>query len=280
MKYPVTGPEHLDALRSLLMSPTEDDIAAFREEAAARGKFADDHGLLFTGGWKSARTVPGEDRALIGTNGGTGTVVDALMWLCGGTEPLLWAYDEPEFLAELIGIVEDWNRRRLEIHLDAGPALFVRRAWYEGTDFWSPRFFRQFILPGLKREVQLVHQTGARYGYIITTGMLPIAEALVESGVDAIIGIDPGEGKGTTLAAVRDALGGKAALWGGVSGPLAVEEGTEDDVRGAVEEAMGTLAPTGRFILCPVDNVRADTDHAWRNVQVFIDTWKSMTEER
>jgi hypothetical protein len=56
-----------------------------------------------------------------------------------------------------------------------------------------------------------------------------------------------------------------------------VEEGTEADVRAAVEEAIAELGGTGRFILSPVDNVRADTEQAWRNVQVFIETWKALT---
>jgi hypothetical protein len=124
--------------------------------------------------------------------------------------------------------------------------------------------------------VELVHQAGARYGYTITTGMLHIAEPLLESGVDVIIGIDPGQGKDTTLADVRTTLGGRAGLWGGVSGPLTVEAGSEADVRQAVEDAFAELAPTGRFILAPVDNVREDAERAWRNVQVFIDTWKSL----
>jgi len=66
------------------------------------------------------------------------------------------------------------------------------------------------------------------------------------------------------------------ALWGGVSGPMAIEEGSDALVRQAVEEAMECLAPTGRFILSPVDNVRTDTEQARRNLRVFIDTWKAL----
>ena len=107
--------------------------------------------------------------------------------------------------------------------------------------------------------------------------MMPVADMILEAGVDVIVGIDPGQGKGTTLQDVRDSLGGKIGLWGGVSGPLAVEEGTEEEVRAAVEEAVSVLGDTGRFILSPVDNVRADTERARRNVRVFVDTWRSLT---
>ncbi len=276
VEFPVTEPKHLGALRYLLVPPRADDLLAFTRQASERKTFADKHGLLFTGGWKSQRFIPTEDKLLIGDNGVTGTVIDTLMWLCGGTEPLMWAYDQPDFLRELIGMVEEWNRKRLAIHLETGVDLVMRRAWYEGTEFWSPKLFREFILPGLQKDAALAHQAGARLGYVITSGVTAIADLIVESGADVMVGVDPGEGKGTTLTQVRDLFGGKVGLWGGVSGPLVVEEGTEDDVRKAVEEAIEVLAPTVRFILCPVDNVRADTEKAWRNVRVFIDTWKSL----
>jgi len=75
-------------------------------------------------------------------------------------------------------------------------------------------------------------------------------------------------------------MGGRIGLWGGVSGPLVIEQGTESMVRQAVEDAVATLGPTGRFILSPVDNVREDTPQAWHNVRVFIDTWKMLTDSR
>lgn len=274
--HPVSEPEHLAALRYLLTAPTDDDIAAFLDEAARRRRFAADRGLLFCGGWRGERDVPGEDNGLVGDNFSTVSVVDTLMWLCGGTEPLIWAYEEPDFLEELIGIVDAWNRRRLEVHLSAGVELVFRRAWYEGTDFWSPHLYRRFILPTVRRDAQLAHQAGARYGYIITSGMAAIADQIVEAGVDVIVGVDPGQGKGTTLSGVRETLGGRVGLWGGISGPLVVEAGGEQGVCHAVEQAMAELAPTGRFILSPVDNIRARDARTWANVHALISTWRAL----
>ncbi len=277
VKHLVTEPGDLEALRHLLMAPEGKDVEEFREEAAARKRFAAEHGLLLAGGWRGERRLQSEDRGLIGENFSTVSVVDTLMWLCGGTAPLLWAYDEPDFLGALIELLAEWNHRRLAVHLEAGPDIVFRRAWYEGTEFWSPQLYRRFILPSLEREVALAHEAGARYGYIISSGIAGVAECLLEAGVDAVVGIDPAQGKGTTLGEVRESLGVKAALWGGVSGALTVERGTDAEVRSAVEEAISALGPTGRFILSPVDNVRAADDHTWRNVEVFIETWRSVT---
>ena len=122
---------------------------------------------------------------MVGLNAGI-QGIDTLMWLCGGVEPLIWGFEQPGFLEALIDIVGAWNRTRLAIHLETGCDLVVRRAWYEGADFWSPSFYRQFILPGLKEEVEMAHEAGARFGYILTSGIVPLASEIVESGVDVI----------------------------------------------------------------------------------------------
>jgi len=277
VKHPVAEARDLEPLRYLLIPPADSDIRGFLCEGEKRKRFAEGNGFLLAGGWRGERQAPDEDVGLVGREFGTVSVVDTLMWLCGPTAPVLWAYDAPGFLGELIRLLEEWNRQRLATHLAVGVDLVFRRAWYESTDFWSPSLYREFILPTVKRDVALAHQAGARYAYIITSGMAPLADLILESGVDVIVGIDPGQGKGTSLPEVRGALGGKVGLWGGVSGPLVVEEGTEAQVRAAVEEAMSVLGPTGRFILSPVDNIRADTERGWRNVGLFIDAWRALS---
>lgn len=272
---PLSTPQDLEALRHVLAPPADDDVRAFLAEGAARQAFADSHGLLLCGGYRGERKAAGEDRGLVGENFCTVSVIDTLMWLCGGTEPLIWGYEQPEFLEAVITFLEEWNRARLAIHLEAGAEVVFRRAWYEGTDFWSPSFYRRFILPCVRRDVELAHQAGARYAYIITSGMAAVAELILEAGVDVIVGIDPGQGKGTSLREVAEQLGGRVGLWGGVNGPLVVEQGTEQQVREAVEEALAVLGTRGRFILSPVDNLRADTEQCWHNLRVFIDTWRA-----
>jgi len=45
-------------------------------------------------------------------------------------------------------------------------------------------------------------------------------------------------------------------------------------VRSEVRRALETLAPGGRFILSPVDNVREDSPLIRRNVAALIDEWQ------
>ncbi len=252
LKPLITGPRDLPALMYMLMPPTTEDVARFKAEAERAHAFAEKHGVLLAGGW--------------------GVGMDMADWLCGMQDLMLLSMEEPGFVTELLDIIHVWNKQRMEVVLSAPVDVYIRRAWYEGCDFVTPDFFRQAILPGLKAEADLAHERGAKFGYICSSGTAPLLDYYLEAGIDVLIGIDPVEGTHTDLALLKGKLGPRVCLWGGVSGAITVETGTEAEVRAAVRHAVSTLGPKG-FILSPVDNITVDSPKTWRNVEVFIEEW-------
>jgi hypothetical protein len=216
-------------------------------------KFAQERGILLAGGW--------------------GVGADSLGWLCGLDNAVLSAVDAPEFLDAVLDVISDWNRRRMELMLETGLDVLLRRAWYEGTAYWSPALFRRFMLPRVRGEADMAHAAGAAYGYIMTVGGLQFADLLLEAGVDVLVGVDPVQDHGMDPAALKAAVGGEMGLWGGVNGFVTVERGAPAEVGQAVGEAIETLGPVG-FILSPVDNVRDRSDRVWQNVMALIEAWK------
>jgi uroporphyrinogen-III decarboxylase len=140
----------------------------------------------------------------------------------------------------------------------------------------TPRFFQKAILPRLKREAALAHERGAKFANIISSGTVPSLDYYLEADVDVLIGVDPIQGTHTDMKVIKDKVGHRICLWGGVSGSITVELGSEEEVRAAVRLAMQQLGPTG-FILSPVDNVREITPVTWRNVDIFIDEWRKQS---
>lgn len=274
-KFLIERPEDLAGLRHLLTPPGDEDIRAFQGSVARYREYARGRGLLLSGGW---RDYPSQDVVVFGRQSGGTAGIDALMWLCGAVAPLEWAYEKPDFLAELIDLIARWTRRRLEIVLDVGVDLIVKRAWYEGTELWSPQLYRRFIAPVLREDIALVHEAGARFGYINTSGTWPIFGDLLELGVDALIGIDPVQGLGTDLAAFAERAGGRMCLWGGVNAPFTIEQSdtTPGAIWKAVEEAITVCGPQGGFILSPVDNLLDPSPQARRNVIEFIRAWQHL----
>ena len=260
--------EDLERLPYLFGPITDEDIRVLREEAAEADKLAKRHGLLQVGGWKgSVRPGVQVDPGVMGC--------DAMAWLSGFEKVMILSLTKPELIKEYVRIIHEWNLKQIEVYLDVTQAdLIIRRGWYETTEFWTPAVYREIIAPTLRREAELVHQAGRKYGYIITSAFVPLLEDILSSGIDVLIGLDPKEGKGTDLNLVKSKFRDAGrALWGGVSGPLSVEIATGEETEEAVCQALDILGRGGGFILSPVDNVREHTETAWQNTHRIIDTW-------
>jgi uroporphyrinogen-III decarboxylase len=250
-KFIIDRPEDLPALESLLAAPTNPEISAFQQESTPVLEFARQHDLLVAGGW--------------------GVGADMIGWIYGLQRMIFSAHDDERFISDLLNIIAKWNRARMEVVLEAGIDLYIKRAWYENCDFWSPRVYRKFILPILKEDVELAHACNTKFGYIITSNCMHLLDQIVEARVDVIIGADPSQ---WDLTVAKEKLAGKVCLWGGVNGHLTVELGTPDQVRTEVRRAIETLAAGGGFILSPVDNVREFTPEIKENVKALIDEWQ------
>jgi uroporphyrinogen-III decarboxylase len=252
LKPLVTGLDELDALRYMLTPPSQQDIEAYHQEAIQARAFADYHNVLLVGGW--------------------GVGMDMVNWLVGMQQLMLLTMDNPQFVADLVELIYQWNRQRMEVVLSAPVDLYIRRAWYEGCDFVLPKFYRDVIMPRIRAEVDLAHERNAKFGYICSSGTKPMLDTYRDIGFDVLIGVDPIQGTHTDMPLMMQKLGGQITLWGGVSGAVTVERGTENEIRAAVRHGIKTLGPDG-FILSPVDNITVDEPQTWRNVDIFIDEW-------
>ena len=67
--------------------------------------------------------------------------------------------------------------------------LINRRGWYETTEFWTPKTYKEIIAPTIRKEAELVHQAGRKYGYIITSAFLPLLDDIVDTDIDVLIGL-------------------------------------------------------------------------------------------
>jgi uroporphyrinogen-III decarboxylase len=249
----VTSLKDLEALQYLLMPPQVEDIQAFDAEAVVARSFAEKNGVLLAGGW--------------------GVGMDMANWLCGMENLMISMMERPEFVSQLLEMIHQWNMLRMEIALQAGIDLYIRRAWYEGCDFITPRFYQREVLPRLKAEAALTHEHGAKFGYICTSGAKPMLDFYKEAGVDVLIGIDPIQGTYTDMPLMKEKIGDHVCLWGGVSAAVTVERGSEAEIRSAVRQALETLGPTG-MILSPVDNLTVNEQSTWNNIDILINEWQ------
>jgi uroporphyrinogen-III decarboxylase len=251
----ITCPEDLESLSFLLMPPQKEEIIHFISEADSAYSFTSQHGIILSGGW--------------------GVAMDMANWLCGMENLMVLTVEQPDFVTDLIEMIHQWNLKRMEAVLATPMDIYFRRAWYEGRDFVTPKFFKNVILPRLAKEVDLAHEHGVKFGYICTSGTKPMLDYYLQAKIDVLVGIDPIQDPHADLSDLRSKFGGKISLWGGVSAAVTVEMGSETEVRQAVGHAVQQLGPDG-FILSPVDNITVDDPHTWQNLECFIDEWKKL----
>jgi uroporphyrinogen-III decarboxylase len=252
-KFLVNGPEDFAAFDYMLTAPTPLDIAQYQQDVRTARAFTDENRILLTGGW--------------------GVGMDMASWLCGMPDLTVLMMEKPDFVDALLEKIHVWNKQRMDVVLSGNVDLYIRRGWYEGCDFVTPRFYKKSILPRLKVEVDLTHERGALFGYICSSGTKPMLDLYCEAGIDLLIGVDPVQGTYTDMQLMKSKLGERVSLWGGVSAAVTVERGTEAQVRAAVKDACKTLGPRG-FILSPVDNITVDEPLTFENIAIFINEWK------
>jgi len=243
--------EDIQRLPYLLAAPTQQQIGDFRLQSRQLHQQAQRLQVVLDGGWSA--------------------LGDSAVWLCGMENVLFWQMDQPDVLETLLDVLLEWELQRVELLLEEDIEVLVHMAWYEGTDFWTPKNFRRLLRPRLQQLIDKAHAHHIPFRYIITKGWKPLRNDFLEMGVDCITGVDPVQDR-VQLAEIKGQVGGQISLMGGMNAAVTLTMGSEAEIRQAVDQALEVLAPGGGFILFPVDNVFCELP--WEKVEIVIDQWK------
>ena len=197
--------------------------------------------------------------------------MDWLIWLYPPVEIILRARADPAMVHAIMDQINRAYNKRLEALLELGLDGVSRRGWYESTDFWSPRDFREFARGPLAEEIRTVHAAGCAFIYLMDSGVVPLLPELAALDFDCLFGVDPAT-KAVDLRQVRKALPGKS-LWGGISGPLHLGHGTPAETERAVEQAFESCGRTG-FVLGPLAGIRHNWP--WENIEAYERAWRRL----
>jgi len=135
--------------------------------------------------------------------------------------------DHPEALARLAGQIEGYWQRVLEAAFRCPARVFLVGANYDAT-VTCPPFFRDHILPWLRRAARELH---ARGRYLLThtdgenTGLL---EHYLDAEVDAADSVCPAPMTKLTLRQVRDAFAGRITILGGIPSVALLRDAMSD----------------------------------------------------
>jgi uroporphyrinogen-III decarboxylase len=184
-------------------------------------------------------------------------------------------YDQPEFVDELLSRIVDFywevSRRGFE---SAGGAIDI---FFIGNDLGSQtgpligeRLFRRFLLPHLKRLIDLGHRYGCRVMLHCCGGFAPLIPAMIEAGLDGLHAVQP-SCYGMDLTNLKRRFGSQILFNGAIDSHHVLIEGTPDLVRRKTREVIDIMKSGGGFI--------AGASHDWileetplENVLAMFDT--------
>jgi len=121
---------------------------------------------------------------------------------------------------------------------------------------FSPAQIRRFLLPGMKRMIDLAHQAGAFVFHHNDGAIRPIIPTMIEAGIDVLNPVQ-WRCKGMDREGLKRDFGDKLVFHGGVDNQYTLARGTVDEVRKEVEDNLRILGAGGGYILAPCHNIQA-----------------------
>ena len=192
-----------------------------------------------------------------------------------GMESLyLKMYDEPEVIdtvmTRLVDYYAEVNRRIFDAAADAIDIFFI------GNDLGSQTgpllgeaLFRRFVLPHIKRLVDLGHDYRLKVMMHCCGGFAPLIPAMIKIELDALHAIQP-SCAGMNLRELKVNYGNKIVFNGAIDSHHVLINGTPDFVREKTRETLEIMKPGGGYIAgashdsileeTPVENVLAMFD--------------------
>ncbi|MCS6859345.1 MAG: hypothetical protein NZT92_03365 [Abditibacteriales bacterium] len=125
----------------------------------------------------------------------------------------------------------------------------------EGLLF-SPAQIREFLLPGMKRMIDLAHEAGAFVFHHSDGAIRDILPDMIAAGIDVLNPIQ-WRCKGMERAALKRDFGHQVIFHGGVDNQYTLAFGSVEEVRQEVADNLRILGAGGGYILAPCHNIQA-----------------------
>ncbi len=167
----------------------------------------------------------------------------------------------PEMVHYALGKLFDLayeNTRRIYEQIP-GKVLFSYVAEDMGSQeslLFSVKQIREFLLPGMKRMIDLAHEAGVYVFHHSDGAIRPILPTMIEAGIDVLNPIQ-WRCKGMEREGLKRDFGDQVIFHGGMDNQYTLARGTVEEVRQEVEDNLRILGAGGGYILAPCHNIQA-----------------------
>lgn len=173
-----------------------------------------------------------------------------------GTERLiLETYDDPEWVHELIKILQERKKTFIRSLQGARYDLLELGGGAASSTVISPKIFDQFVAPYDSELIALAHEAGQRIVYHTCGGMMPLLERIADMKPDAMETFTPPDmGGDVRLAEAKQRIGDRVCMIGGFDQFHNFVDCTPEETRAEVRRCFEAAGANGGYILCPSDH--------------------------
>ena len=177
-------------------------------------------------------------------------------YLFGGMDNLFINYiTTPDLVKELSEIIWQYKSKAIKNAIEIGADIIVTGDDYAGRigTLMSPEHFREFILPYIKKAVDLTHDLGSYFIKHTDGNLWKILDDIVGAGIDVLDPIEPMADM--DIGKVKEKYGDRICLAGNVDATAVLTRGTKENVEEAVKETIAKASPGGGHIMASSNSI-------------------------
>lgn len=163
-----------------------------------------------------------------------------------------WIITEPDIIYDYMELqAEGWYTvLKAEIQTGLIDGVFGSMDWcYKNGCLVSPKHFKKFFAPGLKKIIDLVHKNNMKYIKHCDGNIFDILDIMIDyCGIDALQPLEPTGDERMTLSWLKNNYGKKITLCGNIDCGKMVNW-TPEEIEKEVKKAIKIAAPGGGYLL-------------------------------
>jgi len=187
------------------------------------------------------------DRKFI-MNGVVGTFYQCTHYV-GETNLFLMLHEKPDLIEYLSARLLERTIEGIRALAAAGDdAIYIDDA-LTTSDLVSPQFYERFSLPYVRPMVEEIHRLGRKAVLIYFGGIADRLDQIASLGADSLSFETTMKSYVNDLGEIAEKIGKRLCLWGNIDPVRVVQDGTDQELRQAIEEQVAIGRCLGRFIV-------------------------------
>jgi len=215
------------------------------------------YGMIFKGAEEIKENRLNEDKFLLGQN--RDTLWERAYMLVGMENLMVYFYDEPAYVREILRRVMDFQLGMAKWYVEAGIEMagLSDDLGTQRSLLLSPDILEEFFIPEYKRLFTYYKERGVLINFHSCGHIEPALGMFMDLGVDIL---NPVQATANDLSKIKKTARKRMALMGGISSGL-VESGPPEAIARDVREKMALLGEGGGYFCRMDQGIPVPTEH-------------------